>query len=122
MEISRSKEANFDFKGEVDISKDEDTRLGLIDFPLQLVLPMEAKNIKYTDGSESNHTLDDESTNATMDLKQTKNQFQFCVLINIPTNKLDFSSKVELFIGGVFKESKVSIYSLADQFEEDQIE
>ncbi len=117
MEISRSKEADFDFKGEVDISKDEDTRLGLIDFPPQLVLPMEAKNIKYTNGSESNHSPNDESTNATMDLKQTRNQFQFGVSINVPIDKLDFSSKVALSIKGVSKESKVPIYSLADQFE-----
>jgi hypothetical protein len=122
MEIYGSKKADYDFKGEIDISKDENTKLGLIDFPLQLVLPMEVKNIKYTDGNESNHSPDNENANATMDLKQTNNQFQFGVSIYVPTNKLDFSSKVALSIRGVFKDSKVPIYSLINQFEEDQIE
>jgi hypothetical protein len=86
------------------------------------VLLLEAKNIKYIDGAEFNHSLDDESTNATMDLKQIKNQFQFGMSIDVPTNKLDFSSKVTLSIRGVFKESKVPVCSLVDQFEADQIE
>lgn len=86
------------------------------------MLPLEAKNIKYIDSTEFNHSLDDESTNTTMDLKQTKNQFQFGMSIDVPTDKLDFFSKVTLSIKGVFKESKVPICSLVYQFEVDQVE
>jgi hypothetical protein len=52
MEISGTKEGNFNFKFE-ETSKDKDIRLALIHFPPQKILPREVKNIEYTNGSDS---------------------------------------------------------------------
>jgi hypothetical protein len=51
MEISGIEESDFDFKSKK-TSEDKDTRLALIRFPPQKMLPREAKNIEYIDGSK----------------------------------------------------------------------
>jgi hypothetical protein len=59
IKISGKDEVDFDFKIESSSSKSEGTKLALVHFP-QVVLHREAKNVEYTNGSDSLHSYDDE--------------------------------------------------------------
>jgi hypothetical protein len=59
MEIRGIKEGNFDFKAK-ETSEDENTKLALVHFPSRGLLPRDAKNVEYIDGSDSTHSSNDE--------------------------------------------------------------
>ncbi len=94
MEINGKEEAHFDFRIESSSSKSEGTKLALVHFP-QAVLQREAKNVEYTDGSDSIHSYDDE--------KETNNPF--------------VDKKVVLSIRGGFKELDILNYSSLSQIQ-----
>ncbi len=59
MEIFGTEEGDFNFKSE-ETFEDKDIRLALIHFPPRKLLPKEAKNIEYTNESDSTHSSHDE--------------------------------------------------------------
>ncbi len=59
MEINVKKKVDFGFKTESSSSKSEGIILALVHFP-QVMLPREAKNVKFTYWGDSTHSFDDE--------------------------------------------------------------
>jgi hypothetical protein len=103
MEICGVKEGDFDFKAK-ETFDDEDTKLALVHFPSQEVLPRDAINVEYIDGSDSAHSLDDEKESRSLLINKTmiKN-----VQLDDLDTKLKFGSKVKLSTRGGFKELDV---------------
>jgi hypothetical protein len=96
MEICGTKEGDFNFKSKEKF-EDKDIRLALIHFPPQKLLPKEAKNIEYTNGSDSTHSSDDEEGSGGLLAKKIvigNDQFD---AVDLHTKKLKFCSKVKLF-------------------------
>jgi hypothetical protein len=51
MEICKIKEVDFDFDKGDSSSEFEDIKLALVHHPIQVILPREAKNVDFMDGS-----------------------------------------------------------------------
>jgi hypothetical protein len=103
MEICGIKEGDFDFKAKK-TSDDEDTKLALVHFPSQEVLPRDAINVEYTNGSDSAHSLNDEKESKSLLINKT--MIKIVQLDDLDT-KLKFGSKVKLSTRGGFKELDV---------------
>jgi hypothetical protein len=94
MEIYGIEEGDFDFKYE-ERPKNKDTRLALIHFPLQKVLPREAKNIEHIDGSDLAYSLNDERSGG-LPTKKTMTGNDQLDAVDPHIEKLKFCSKVKL--------------------------
>jgi hypothetical protein len=70
MEICGVKEGDFDFKAK-ETFDDEDTKLALVHFPSREVLLRDAKNVEYTDGSDSAHNPNDEKESRNLLINKT---------------------------------------------------
>ncbi len=111
MEIFGTKEGDFNFKSQ-ETSKEKDTKLPLIHFPPQKVLPMEPKNIEYIDGNDSTHSSNDEERNGGLLAKKTMTGNDQLGVVDPHIKKLKFFSKVKYLLEVVSKNqlSQISLH------------